>query len=1226
MRPTTSSFPRAVWARGLAEAFIVLAVVAASIAVVAGPARAAIPGAAPASPLNPEILGVDPIPGGGVEGFVQPSVPQNWRVHAFAQVGDRIFVGGSFTTVSERPFAGAATHAQPFIAAYDLENNDFIDSWRPTLDDAVWALEAHDGKLIVGGEFNSVNGTAREGLVALDPITGAIDPTFQASIANVGTNFEGSVRDLEVVGDEIYVVGDYNRLVDDQFAHGRYRTARIDAVTGRLDKTWDPRPSGGGVFDVSVDTARGQIILTGSFTSVNASASTRTAAIVSLADGSTVPGYPISLNGNWSRTYASVVLDDQYWLAGEQHYLQMRDADTWAFEGCVATGFLSVFADCSSGSWRGGANNGGDFQVGEMLAPDVLLFGCHCRGSYWNSTNGEDWDLDDRGGVILYRPDGSEWNWLPNMRFWNEGPYAAFADTNGCVYIGGDFSGNVDGFGRFCPVISQVENLGHTVQGSTVTLNWDAPAQVGPGVLRYDIVRDGVVVGSTTQTTFDDVVAPDQTYAYRVSAVPVGYSTGQASQPILVTTTGDFDGDGIPDALDPDDDDDGVDDVDDAFPFDASEWDDTDGDGVGDNGDAFPNDPNETTDSDGDGVGDNGDAFPNDPSETADTDGDGVGDNADVFPNDPNEWADADGDGVGDNADVDADNDGLVDFADDPLAAAAVDTWPFVSASASVDGNDVTWNGANRAWQGWVNSDRFSTYGIPAGTDFSLSFEVDHVPNLEYVMFGLGNVESGGNYTDIDHAIYLARGAIQIYESGAGLGNFASYVQGSTLSIDVVGTTLTYRLDGAVLRTVNVPANVDWYVDSSAYGEWVADLGEVTVTPIPAFDPDFDGDGVPNRLDLDSDGDGIADVIEIGLADADGDFQVDSLGLQGSVTVAPDDNGDGEPNHVDLDSDGDGTFDIEGTPFAALDTNGDGRVDGNDDDGGVDANGNGVDDAIEFGVAPPFGTPANVALSTNGADTVTIDWDPVGDVKGYLIHRDFQFVKWLPAGNTTWDDTGVVQGTTYAYQVRAQAPDNSYSAPSPTQTITVGDNDPLPPFGTPANVVLETNGVDEVTVTWERVADAKGYVIHRDFQFVKFLPLTASEWVDTNVVQGEAYRYQVRAQRPDNTYSLPSPLQSIVVSNGGPDVTPPDTPGNAVAVLNGADGATVTWDAANDDVGVTGYLIHRNWQFVAFLPANQLSFVDAGLDPNSRYRYQVRAQDAAGNNSAPTELLVVDTP
>ncbi|GEM_PF-6551248 len=104
----------------------------------------------------------------------------------------------------------------------------------------------------------------------------------------------------------------------------------------------------------------------------------------------------------------------------------------------------------------------------------------------------------------------------------------------------------------------------------------------------------------------------------------------------------DFDGDGIPDPHDGDDDGDGYLDADDVFPFDASEWLDFDSDGVGDNADL---------DDDNDGTLDADDAFPFDPSEDEDTDGDGVGNNADAFDNDALEWLDTDGDGVGDNSD-----------------------------------------------------------------------------------------------------------------------------------------------------------------------------------------------------------------------------------------------------------------------------------------------------------------------------------------------------------------------------------------------------------------------------------------------------------------------------------------------------------------------------------------------------------------------------------------------
>lgn len=108
----------------------------------------------------------------------------------------------------------------------------------------------------------------------------------------------------------------------------------------------------------------------------------------------------------------------------------------------------------------------------------------------------------------------------------------------------------------------------------------------------------------------------------------------------------DFDGDGLGDACDTDNDNDGVIDDRDAFPLDPSEWLDTDGDGQGDNADM---------DDDNDGVNDDHDVFPTDPDEWADSDNDTVGDNSDNCPNDYNpDQENSDGDGVGDACDDDS--------------------------------------------------------------------------------------------------------------------------------------------------------------------------------------------------------------------------------------------------------------------------------------------------------------------------------------------------------------------------------------------------------------------------------------------------------------------------------------------------------------------------------------------------------------------------------------------
>lgn len=97
------------------------------------------------------------------------------------------------------------------------------------------------------------------------------------------------------------------------------------------------------------------------------------------------------------------------------------------------------------------------------------------------------------------------------------------------------------------------------------------------------------------------------------------------------------------------------------------------------------------------------------------------------------------------------------------------------------------------------------------------------------------------------------------------------------------------------------------------------------LTPIP----DFDGDGIPNFLDLDSDNDGIYDVLEAGHTSANIDndgiingatsFTVGENGLFNNFESAPD---SGILNYTIRDTNADNTFD-----FLSLDADGDGCFD-----------------------------------------------------------------------------------------------------------------------------------------------------------------------------------------------------------------------------------------------------------------------------------------------------------
>src|SRR5689334_14078538 len=92
---------------------------------------------------------------------------QNGSVRAFAQIGDTIYAGGSFTGIKAAG-ASAFTPAGNLVA-YDAATGALKAGFKPVFDNAVQALAVSpDGKLIVGGNFTKVNGVARKNLVEID--------------------------------------------------------------------------------------------------------------------------------------------------------------------------------------------------------------------------------------------------------------------------------------------------------------------------------------------------------------------------------------------------------------------------------------------------------------------------------------------------------------------------------------------------------------------------------------------------------------------------------------------------------------------------------------------------------------------------------------------------------------------------------------------------------------------------------------------------------------------------------------------------------------------------------------------------------------------------------------------------------------------------------------------------------------------------------------------------
>ncbi|MFI6629197.1 PQQ-dependent sugar dehydrogenase [Nonomuraea fuscirosea] len=99
---------------------------------------------------------------------------------------------------------------------------------------------------------------------------------------------------------------------------------------------------------------------------------------------------------------------------------------------------------------------------------------------------------------------------------------------------------------------------------------------------------------------------------------------------------------------------------------------------------------------------------------------------------------------------------------------------------------------------------------------------------------------------------------------------------------------------------------------------------------------------------------------------------------------------------------------------------------------------------------------------------------------------------------------------------------------------------------------------------------------------------------------------------------------------GGTDTAAPTAPGGLTVTGTTATTAALTWTAATDDVGVTGYDVLRapgtsGGAFTQVGTSAATTHTDTGLSAGTAYRYQVRARDAAGNVSPVSATVTVTT-
>ena len=161
-------------------------------------------------------------------GNVETSNIEGGSVRILALGEKRLYFAGMFETVDGKTVRG--------VAAVDPASGELLPQWRPPLRSRFCTACTTIGALAVGRRrvFAGTPG----GVVALDPVTGAIDRDWRARIGLTTGIYGGAgVTAITAVGDRAYLAGSFDSI------DGARRRAfgAVDLTTGHVVGSWTPR-------------------------------------------------------------------------------------------------------------------------------------------------------------------------------------------------------------------------------------------------------------------------------------------------------------------------------------------------------------------------------------------------------------------------------------------------------------------------------------------------------------------------------------------------------------------------------------------------------------------------------------------------------------------------------------------------------------------------------------------------------------------------------------------------------------------------------------------------------------------------------------------------------------------------------------------------------------------------------------------------------------------------
>jgi predicted phage tail protein len=262
--------------------------------------------------------------------------------------------------------------------------------------------------------------------------------------------------------------------------------------------------------------------------------------------------------------------------------------------------------------------------------------------------------------------------------------------------------------------------------------------------------------------------------------------------------------------------------------------------------------------------------------------------------------------------------------------------------------------------------------------------------------------------------------------------------------------------------------------------------------------------------------------------------------------------------------------------------------------------------------------PSNLSLLVGGTSQIRVSWtDNSTNEQFFNLYRSTDGVSYpfgitLPAGSTTYLNTGLSAGTTYFYRVNAANTGGTSGFAGPVSATTV----PTIPVA-PSNLRFTNRTTTRLDLAWnDNSNNESGFLIQSS--------LTGVTYTNLDTVGANVTGYEVRGLNVGTTYFF----QVAAFNAGGTSSfsgatswqtlpTAPATPTFTSILAGSSSQININWTNVANEIG---YNLYRSLNDVSYtgittLSANVTGFTNSGLSAGTLYFYKIEAFNSGGTSA-----------